>query len=118
MHFIKLASESKYGKRAMLDYVDSIIVHLYYCNTNKIPISSNSIRNAPLLGVQVIASQRFVITTSSKRPGARPTNGISIEFDQNLECSSLKHAQPLTTKFCTRHDSYTVVTCAEFRRDW
>ena len=37
------------------------------------------------------------------RPGARPTNGISIKFDQNLKCSSLKYAQPITG-----HDSYTV----------
>ena len=34
MHLIKLASESEYAKRAMLDFVDSIIVHMYYCNTN------------------------------------------------------------------------------------
>ena len=40
------------------------------------------------------------------------------KFDPNLECSSLKCAQPITTKFCSRHDSYTVVTCAKFRRDW
>ena len=38
--------------------------------------------------------------------------------DQNLASSSLKHAKPITTKFCTRHDSLTVVTCAKFRRDW
>ena len=24
-------------------------------------------------------------------PGARPTNDISIKFDQNLECSTLKY---------------------------
>ena len=40
------------------------------------------------------------------------------KFDQNLECFSLKYSQPITTKFCTRHDSYTVVPCAKFRRDW
>ena len=40
------------------------------------------------------------------------------KFDQNLECSSLKHIELITTKFCTRHDSYTVVACATFRCDW
>ena len=41
----------------------------------------------------------------------------SSKFDQNLECSSLKCAQPITTKCCTRHDSVAVVTCATFRCD-
>ena len=30
------------------------------------------------------------------------------KFDQNLKCSSLKCTGPITTRFCTRHDSYTV----------
>ena len=37
--------------------------------------------------------------------------------DQNLECSSLKYAQPITTEFCTGLDSCTVVTCAKCRCD-
>ena len=43
----------------------------------------------------------------------------NLEFDQNLECSRLKYAQPITRKFCTHHDSYryTVETCAKFRSD-
>ena len=47
-------------------------------------------------------------------PGAHPTKDISIKFDQNLDCSSLKCALPITTKFCTCHNSVTVVTCAKF----
>ena len=39
------------------------------------------------------------------------------KFDQNLECCSLKHAQLIATKFCTCHDSYTVVICAKFHWD-
>ena len=39
------------------------------------------------------------------------------KFDQKLQCSSLKCTLPTTTKFCTRHDSVTVVTCAKFRCD-
>ena len=49
--------------------------------------------------------------------GARPTNDISIEFDQNLQCCGLKYTLPITTKFSTCHDSYTVVTNAKFRCD-
>ena len=40
------------------------------------------------------------------------------KFDQHLQCSGLKYPPPITTKFSTRHDSYTVVTCAKFHCDW
>ena len=39
------------------------------------------------------------------------------KFDQNLQCCSSKCHLPITTKFCTRHDSVTVVTCAKFHCD-
>ena len=39
------------------------------------------------------------------------------KFDQKLSCSGSKCTLPITTKFCTRHDSVTVVTCAKFRCD-
>ena len=39
------------------------------------------------------------------------------KFGQILEHSGLKFAQPITMKFCTHHDSYTVVTCAKFHCD-
>ena len=42
-------------------------------------------------------------------PGARPTKHISIEFDENSKHSSVKHTWPITTIFCTRHDSVTVI---------
>ena len=42
----------------------------------------------------------------------------NLKFDKNLECSRLKFEQPITPKFCTRHESYTVVTCAKFLCDW
>ena len=41
----------------------------------------------------------------------------NLKFDQNLECYTLLCALPITTKFCTRHDSATVVTCAKFHCD-
>ena len=52
-------------------------------------------------------------------PGPRPLTVFrsNSKFDQNVECSSLKYAQPITTKFCTSHESYTVVTCAKYHCD-
>ena len=39
------------------------------------------------------------------------------KFDENSEPSSFKYIRPITTIFCTRHDSDTVVTCAKYRCD-
>ena len=39
------------------------------------------------------------------------------KFDESSERSSFKYTQPITTIFCTRHDSDTVVTCAKYRCD-
>ena len=39
------------------------------------------------------------------------------KFDENSERSSFEYTRPITTIFCTRHDSDTVVTCAKYRCD-
>ena len=39
------------------------------------------------------------------------------KFDENSERSSFKYIRLITTIFCTRHDSDTVVTCAKYRCD-
>ena len=39
------------------------------------------------------------------------------KFDENSERSSFRYTQAITTIFCTRHDSDTVVTCAKYRCD-
>ena len=39
------------------------------------------------------------------------------KFDENSERSSFEYTGPITTIFCTRHDSNTVVTCAKYRCD-
>ena len=39
------------------------------------------------------------------------------KFDENSKHSSVKYTRPITTIFCTRHDSVTVVTCAKCRCD-
>ena len=39
------------------------------------------------------------------------------KFDENSKHSSVKYTRPITTIFCTRHDSVTVVTCAKNRCD-
>ena len=51
--------------------------------------------------------------------GARPTKHISIEFEIRWKFKTLgvKYTRPITTIFCTRHDSVTVVTCAKYRCD-
>ena len=39
------------------------------------------------------------------------------KLDENSKHSSVKCTRPITTIFCTRHDSVTVVTCAKYRCD-
>ena len=39
------------------------------------------------------------------------------KFDENSKHSSVKYTWLITTIFCTRHDSVTVVTCAKYRCD-
>ena len=39
------------------------------------------------------------------------------KFDENSKHSSVTYTRPITTIFCTRHDSVTVVTCAKYRCD-
>ena len=39
------------------------------------------------------------------------------KLDQNLKCAASKCTLPIKWKFCIRHDSVTVVTCAKFRCD-
>ena len=40
------------------------------------------------------------------------------KFDENSKHSGVKYARPITTIFCTRHDSVTVVMCEKYRCDW
>ena len=47
--------------------------------------------------------------------GALQTNDSKL--DQNFMCFGFKLSLAITTKFCTRHDSVTVVMCAKFRCD-
>ena len=37
---------------------------------------------------------------------------LNPKFYQNWQCSGLRYTLQITTKCCTCHDSYTVVTCA------
>ena len=39
------------------------------------------------------------------------------KFDENSKHSGVKYTLPITTIFCTRHDSVTVVMCAKYRCD-
>ena len=53
------------------------------------------------------------------KPGACPTNDISIEFEiqRNLQCSHSWHTWSIPMKFCTCHKSSIVMTCAKFYCD-
>ena len=54
----------------------------------------------------------------SKQPPVLPTIfRLNSKFDQNMQGSGLKCTPPVTTKFCTRHDFVTVVTCGKFGCD-
>ena len=59
----------------------------------------------PLFTFQVLAPVPLSIFRSNSK------------FDENSKHSSVKYTRPITTIFCTRHDSVTVVTCAKYRCD-
>ena len=50
-------------------------------------------------------------------PGPLTVVWPNSKLHQNLKCSVLKGPMLITTKFCTHHDSVTVVMCAKFRCD-
>ena len=80
-----------------------------------------------LFGLILDEDQNIVISQSlfhdfwwpGDRPGGRPSNDISIEFEfgPKFAVPGLKYTLLITRKFCTHHDSYTVVTCAKFCSD-
>ena len=78
-------------------------------------ISKNSARSVESLQKSYSASVHHCFTILAPVP-------LSIfrsnsKFDESSERSSFKYTQPITTIFCTRHDSDTVVTCAKYRCD-
>ena len=62
-----------------------------------------------------ILSAEWEIHDSSQAPVLLTIFRCNSKFDHNLQCFGLKCAQPITTKFCTRQDSVTFVTCTKFR---
>ena len=58
-----------------------------------------------------------VCLTSIQAPVPLSIFRSNSKFDENSECSSFEYTRPITTIFCTRHDSDTVVTCAKYRCD-
>ena len=71
--------------------------------------SQRRLRTCPSCTVNIVAADDLAMEEARRHA----TNRLNLKFDQILECSVLEYAQPITTKFCTRHDSYTVVTCAK-----
>ena len=71
---------------------------------------------------QDIAATQGLYSLSSKTPEDLAPVPLAVlwsnsKFDQKLSCSGVKYNQPITTKFCTRHDNVTFVTYAKFHCD-
>ena len=60
---------------------------------------------------------RYRAVTADQAPVPLSIFRSNSKFDENSERSSFKYIRPITTIFCTRHDSDTVVTCAKYRCD-
>ena len=54
-------------------------------------------------------------TTVFQAPVPKSIFRSNSKFDENSKHSSVQCMRPITTIFCTRHDSVTVVTCAKYR---
>ena len=92
---------------------DSIIVSIYdmevimevHCDVS----GFFAIHTAPVISQKSAKSALAPVPLSIFRSNSK--------FDENSERSSFKYIRPITTIFCTRHDSDTVVTCAKYRCD-
>ena len=65
----------------------------------------------------IMAASRWIPVTKGLAPVPLSIFRSNSKFDENSECSSFEYTRPITTIFCTRHDSDTVVTCAKYRCD-
>ena len=89
-------------------------------------------RDWPLLSLIIAASQMTMFTENAmlvmvgallwENPCLLVPVPLSIfrsnsKFAENSKHSSVKYSRLMTTIFCTRHDSVTVVTCAKYRCD-
>ena len=72
-------------------------------------------RNLCVCGVYIIPLS--ILSTLYLAPVPLSIFRSNSKFDENSERSSFKYTRPITTIFCTRHDSDTVVTCAKYRCD-
>ena len=65
-----------------------------------------------------IGWKQLVLLWRDKAPIPLRVFRSNSKFHQNMRRSSLKYVQSITAKFCTRHQSYTVVMCTKFRCGW
>ena len=70
-----------------------------------------------LMQAPKFAEVTWVIIIKAQAPVPLSIFRSNSKFDENSERSSFKSIRPITTIFCTRHDSDTVVTCAKYRCD-
>ena len=93
---------------------------LLWVQVHQFPSSTRHISLMPQKGVTV-ASPHVQLrslgehTQKDQAPVPLTVFRSNSQFDQILQSFGLKRTLPITTKFCTRHDSVTVVTCAKFR---
>ena len=69
------------------------------------------------LYIETATRQAYTTVSCDQAPVPLTIFRSNSKLDENLKCSSLKCTLLITTKVCTRHDSYTVVACAKFRCD-
>ena len=78
--------------------------------TNLIPPAPNRICHRLPPGMLYVSCYR--------RPALLTVFRSNSKFDQNVPCFGLKCNLPITPKFCIRHDSGNVVTCANVLYLW
>ena len=100
----------------------NIFSPFFYEIIRKCQIWTNNVKSWPL-SIDPISNIRFIAmlglneSYSALAPVPLSIFRSNSKFAENSKHSSVKYLRPITTIFCTRHDSVTVVTCAKYRCD-
>ena len=111
IHFrLSSAQASKFGSHLHSSYISPPSKSLYPCVTS-IQIMSHL---HPSIHVSPPTRSRL---NSIQAPVPLSIFRSNSKFDENSKHSNVTYTPPITKIFCTRHDSFTVVTCAKYRCD-
>ena len=93
-----------------------INIEFFLC---RIPCIRDLNQPSPAVSVPRVAgrSRAYIINKHGQAPVPLSIFRSNSKFDENSKHSSVQYTRPITTIFCTRHDSVTVVTCAKYRCD-